>query len=523
MYNIVIAEDEAIVREGIIKTVDFEKYGFHLADMCENGKTALDAIEKYHPDVVITDICMPIMDGLELSEKIHTHYPDTKIILLTGYSDFEYARKAIELGVCEYVLKPVSSKILKEMLTKLKTRLDIEKAKKSQITQLETNLHSTKSIVIEHYLNSLIAAERSLDDVQKDFSRLGIIFNPENPAAMIIYPDNSHKIQMEFDINTDILSYAIDNVTREICADRGLVFRTESHHVIVIIKNHTYAVSLAKKIQEAVAGVFDTTVSVFIGCHVTDVSKICLSYENAEYIRSYHQMFQDGAIIDCTSIKFDNAVTTFYNKQYDKRIAEYVKQGMDCRCLINKMASDIKNLFLPYADINVYIKNLVSMLLSTTEEMTLSPFTGYCDIPDFREDVTIECVADALYRFISDCTAHISLQKGGTEKQLVEKAKQYIRENYKNPQISLKDICSHLCVSSSYFSAKFKSETGITFVEYLTRIRIDKAKTLLKTTSLKSYEIACEVGYPDSHYFSVIFKKHTGISPKEYKENEKLH
>lgn len=364
MIKVFLVEDEAIIRRGIKKNVEWEKNGFEFVGEAGDGEYAYPQILKTEPDILITDIKMPFMDGLELSHLVKKILPNTKIIILSGYNEFEYAKEAITIGISEYLLKPVTAASLTAVLRKVKEEIREEKE---------------KSRLLERYFVSYEKYNAFLDKTDytgvdrkliQDFLKLG----SAGEEGMFI--------------------------------DEYLAAVGENNYRSLLLRQYM-------------------TIDIFF----------------------------------C--------------------VQEFLKGLSVCADEIPPELGDIK-----------YIPKIV-----VSEEQTVS-------------------YLKELFAFAISERDQVSGNRYGS---LIDTAKQYLAEHFESNDVSLNTVAAQVGVSSSYFSSIFKQETGQSFVEYLTKLRIDKACELLRCTTLRTAEIGERVGYNDPHYFSATFKKVTGVSPKDYK------
>ena len=368
MIKVFLVEDEAIIRRGIKKNVEWEKNGFEFVGEAGDGEYAYPQILKTEPDILITDIKMPFMDGLELSHLVKKILPNTKIIILSGYNEFEYAKEAITIGISEYLLKPVTAASLTAVLRKVKEEIREEKE---------------KSRLLERYFVSYEKYNAFLD--KTDYTGV----------------------------------------------DRKLI---------------------------------------------QDFLKLGSAGEEGMFIDEY------------LAAVGENNYRSFLLRQYMTIdiffcVQEFLKGLSVCADEIPPELGDIK-----------YIPKIV-----VSEEQTVS-------------------YLKELFAFAISERDRVSGNRYGS---LIDTAKQYLAEHFESNDVSLNTVAAQVGVSSSYFSSIFKQETGQSFVEYLTKLRIDKACELLRCTTLRTAEIGERVGYNDPHYFSATFKKVMGQSPKDYRAGQK--
>ena len=364
MVKVFLVEDEAIIRRGIKKNVEWEKNGFEFVGEAGDGEYAYPQILKTEPDILITDIKMPFMDGLELSHLVKKNLPNTKIIILSGYNEFEYAKEAITIGISEYLLKPVTAASLTAVLRKVKEEIREEKE---------------KSRLLERYFVSYEKYNAFLD--KTDYTGV----------------------------------------------DRKLI---------------------------------------------QDFLKLGSAGEEGMFIDEYLAAVGENNYRSLLLRQYMTIDIFFCVQEFLKGLDGHTDE-------IPPELGDIK-----------YIPKIVG-----SEEQTVS----------------------YLKELFAFAISERDLVSGNRYGSLIDTAKQYLAEHFESNDVSLNTVAAQVGVSSSYFSSIFKQETGQSFVEYLTKLRIDKACELLRCTTLRTAEIGERVGYNDPHYFSATFKKVTGVSPKDYK------
>ena len=371
MHKVFIVEDEEILREGMKKNINWEEAGYEFSETAKDGEEALTLIRKCMPDIIITDIKMPFMNGLEMSKIIKEENPSIKIIVLTGYDEFDFAREAISIGADEYLLKPFSAKKLLNSLNQISEKIIKEKEEKV-LTYEKYILEKELLKTFENKGENIQEFYKNDNEIIEDFFKFGKLTEIDS------FVNNYVKNLKESSINSYIYTYYIF---------MNLFMSTSK-----FLKN-IGEVKLEDVFPE-----------------IKDIEFFCIETHN------------------------------------DNRLKEAIR--------------------------DIFFK-----------------------VINFRENHKTD--------------------KYGV---IIEEAKSFIRKNLSNPDLSLNLVAYNIHVSPNHFSSIFKSSTGESFTDFLIKIRIEKAKELLNSTTLKTYEISEKIGYPDSHYFSYIFKKNTGLTPSEFKK-----
>jgi two-component system response regulator YesN len=533
MYKIVIADDEDNVREGIRESLNWHELGFEVVGVFENGRELIEALEQLQPDVVLTDINMPFMDGLEVSSYLFEHYPHTKIIILTGYDEFEYAQQALKLKVHDYILKPNTADELHEILSKVKDELDDENRKVEDLSKLKQQLRESLPLVRERFLNQLVTGNIREGKLEDKLAYLGIDLSGSHYLVAVIDVDDHGELQRFYPENeSELLYFAVCNISGEIVTRKknGIVFQNNNEKTIVILHGENVetlreeALRILEEINLSVKEYLRFTVSIGVGDICASLNKIHLSHGRASTALDYRFFLGKNRIIHISDIEGELDESIPYDKLWERKLALGLKSGtqQEIEVIVENIIKNLKESYLPMDRCYIHIQQIIISIMDALDELeirealhsnaTLSPLTEIYGLK------TLDEVEEWLKSYCSRTTSLIVETRNNFCKMQAMKAEEYIKVNYADANISMDMVCKYLVLSTSYFSLIFKNHTGETFIGYLTRIRVEKAKELLKCTDLKTYEIADRVGYTDPHYFNLIFKKATGMTPTVYRK-----
>lgn len=510
MKKIVLVDDEILIRESIRETIDWNKEGFIYCGDAPDGELALPLIEEQAPHILITDIKMPFMDGLELTSVVRQRFPDTKIIILSGYDDFHYAQSALRLGVEDYCLKPFSAAELIQMLHTVSAKIDQERRLKQKITYTTDKLYAdlcggliTTGAAIE------AAAQLDLQIVAPYYATVILSIIPP-------FLEESEKVQAaELLLTSTLTEYS----------DISYFRRSRTETVLILKDSHPDL--LSARIDKLVHDLnhnntpFGLQLSVSCGGVHERLQGIHLSFQEAEDDRMIKKLSRQNkealfqASIDRSpdTVLLDrNSLIHFLKLGNPVEAPHFIAQFSEG---LNKMSW---NSMYAY-----YLINDITLELVQTAKQTFRSDGNQAElIQELQKKIrSIASAEECLDYFLGLYKRLWVWRSAGSDKygELIEKVKLHIQENYHNDQLSLHDISTQIGVSSSHLSKVFSQETGQTMTEYLTATRIGKAKELLKTTRCKTFEIAYQVGYSDQHYFSNLFKKVTGMTPMEYRKH----
>ncbi len=527
MYSILLVDDEVSVRNMIRTSIDWESYGFTVVDDAENGLDALEIIQDKNPDVVITDIKMPYMDGISLIQELRKTHPTTTVIIFSGYDEFSYAQRAVQLDVAYYALKPLAKDDFTALLITLKQHLDEKIEKLTDRKQLEEAYGRARTSLKQQFLADLYE-DRDEDDLPDTASydipgdrrlymtalievaggdgKMNLASVDQILSSGIPEADSSfHTILNGFNVITFFDAPDDDHDTDE------AMFIRKTLHKISSIKKH-----ISFYVKDACAIGVSRPVRRFSDLPESRRQCICaLNYKhrypdyNIYYIgdletrdmaRITSQSTDDGLAELVAEVKLgsretvESAVAAFFEKQVGLSAEKL-------RTILFKVITILSNIALEY-DIDI---------TNNSEIWTALTYI----VSDVN---TIQNISGRMIKFCTNLNAEIEIKRKKSNKRFVEDAKKLIDLHFRDPKFSLNGISESLGVSESYFSSAFKKECGVAFITALNRTRIEHAKTLLHDKQMKVYEVATSVGFSDPNYFSFCFKKMAGVSPQSFRK-----
>ena len=500
MYSVLMVDDEEDVVRAMQKKIDWESIGFRI--MIE----ALDLAEQEAPDVVLTDIKMPYMDGLELAHNLKIMYPAVRILIFSGFDEFEYAKEAIRLEVEEYILKPVDADELRRIFTKIKESLDREMDEKRNVQKLRDYYMESLPLLQENFYSSLVEGNVSEADLTRFLSDYQIEMKSPMYAAVVIHTSTT---QLPEGISAVLLTESVRRLAQEHLANKWdarlfphegnivLLAPCRSQEDVMRITDEAEAFCrLAKHVSQAV-------VTIGIGKICRNLSEIPESYRGAREAVSYRSLYGAGKAINIGEIApgeeraSDNSQKKLLAlfKAVKMSTPETVRREADA--YVQEMVGGGVSLSMHRFMVMELISSLYRFAVSNRIDTE----------PIFGED-------ERLFRNVAN------MDSTQLEDWLC-KVSDYVRDNYSDQELTIDKICGILGVSAAYFSTMFKKETGKTFIAYLTDYRMEQAVQRLIGRDEKTYVIAAQVGYADPAYFSYVFKKKFGVSPSRYRTERK--
>lgn len=540
MVKVFLVEDEIVMREGIKNNIKWEKEGLEFVGEASDGELALPMIREKEPDIVITDIKMPFMDGIQLSRLVKSEMPHIKIIILSGYDEFSYAKEAIGIGVTDYLLKPISSMKLLEEVKKVAKEVEEENRQSALLQQFQREMLENRQLERQQLFYQIISNKISVSEMIDCAKRLDIhllssayniiLFQMKLGEKEIeAYSEDLVKVGKEISVFFEG-NKEIDAFERGV---EGWVFLVKGLSEENVSKNVQDCIStLRGKIKDY------PQIYYFggVGKIATRLSILPECFEQANRAFSYRYMEKNNQILFYENIHTNNLfegsdldIKSLDVGKIDRKIfTNFLKYGLK-----EEITYFIEDYFMGLGKNNIsslFFRQYITMdmyfaTLAFIEELGYSTDIIIEHCGDFREMANVlNCVESTKSYLTRIIMVAIGLRDNASVKKyslILEEAKDYIGNNYHKEDISLNTVAASVNVSPSHFSTIFSQEVGNTFIEFLTKVRMEKAKELLMCSNLKSAEIGYAVGYKDSHYFSYLFKKTQDCTPKEFRSRGK--
>lgn len=525
-YTLLLVDDEEEVIQIILKKINWEGLGFSVIGHADNGVKALEMVEEYQPDVVITDIKMPYMDGIELCKNIREEYPATKMVFFTGFDEFEYAKEAVHLEIEEYILKPLNAVELTNVLTGLKIKMDREVHDRKSAEILRAHYMESLPFLKANFYTSLVEGKLSEEEISKHLADYGIDFEGPYFGCLLIHTSST---QVPEDIDPQLLRTSVYKQVKEYLAERWKVkcFSYMENTVAIASLESEEAVSEltddCDKFCRYIKRVLGAVVTIGVGQIHENIMELSDSYLGAREAISYRALYGVSRSINIKEIApQEKNVSTSANDTELAQLFKMVRLGNEIE--IGDMTRQyFKHAFSAETSLrnhHIAVMELVSALYRFAVNNDISEDEFARVTPDSYSklfDLELGALENWLRSVCLFLHEMIVNARHTSTRTIVDNAKEYIRNNYWEEGISLDEICRTLGVSNSYFSTVFKRETGRSFVGYLTDYRMEKAARLLMETNEKSYVIGKKVGFADPNYFSYVFKRQFGVSPSKYR------
>ena len=543
MLKIFLAEDEVVVRETIKRMIPWEELGFELVGEAADGEMALPLLIRQQPDLLITDIKMPFMDGLTLARLAKKEIPGLKVVILSGYDDFNYAKQAIGIGVEDYLLKPITKNALIERLSEIRSRYEHEKTQKEYYEKFQREMQAYEKNSSRDFFEALVDGSMDMMEVYKRAEKLGLDIVAEAYNVLIFTMNCDEDFSGQRDEYSSWEAESLELLENFFAGhSSAMLFRSNIFSYGVLLKgqretieeNTRACVDEIRKILSRQDGRREWFLAV--GQSVERLSQIQKSYHTAS--RAFSQRY----LYDENILYYDEMETkehpggqaeTEDNAYLQKVDVNALNPAILQKFLSNGLQEETENFVKDYfyAIGQEPMESLVfrNYVILNVRFSVISFIKGLgCDTNEMESADTEEVLAESgknmesaiayAKKMISQAIEIRDQNSGNKNRSILKTAVDFIDSHYMEEDISLNTVANVANVSSNHFSALFSQNMGQTFIEYLTTLRMNKAKELLRCTGMRSSEIAGEIGYKDAHYFSYLFKKTQGMTPSDYRK-----
>lgn len=528
LIKVFITEDESIVREGLRDIVPWEKYGFEFVGDAPDGEMALPLIRKLRPDVLITDIKMPFMDGLALSSIVSRELPDTKIIILSGYSDFEYARQAIDLHVDQYLLKPITKAAIVKALEGTRKKIEQEQEQKDFLRRYEQDTQKYESFSRRAFFEHLVEGSMSVQQIYEEAQRLRLDLNADG-YNFLLFSVYSTQGAAYSDGAAETLEALLDYFLRY---PGYILFRSGlmSYAVLLMGDGQTLQ-DLTNRALDAIQKRCATASSgwcVAIGTPTFRLSGLAQCYSDASRVMAYRHLMPGTHVFNADMLRRESEDTTIGRletlnpeKLDVSIIRSFIQSGTkeEIESFAQRYLADLAG-----AEKSLMFRHYILMSIRINAEVVLQQMGCQMEELNRLPKPELNLPAEQTQQYIiSVLAAALQIRELKSQQEssdIIDGAIRYIDKNFADENISLNSAAQAMGISANYLSALFSQKMGVSFVEYLTQKRMAKAKQLLQRTSLRSSEIAARVGYRDPRYFSFVFRKTQGCTPRAFRSGE---
>lgn len=543
MLKIFLAEDEVVVRETIKRMIPWEELGFELVGEAADGEMALPLLIRQQPDLLITDIKMPFMDGLTLARLAKKEIPGLKVVILSGYDDFNYAKQAIGIGVEDYLLKPITKNVLIERLSEIRSRYEHEKTQKEYYEKFQREMQAYEKNSSRDFFEALVGGSMDMMEVYKRAEKLGLDIVAEAYNVLIFTMNCDEDFSGQRDEYSSWEAESLELLENFFAGhSSAMLFRSNIFSYGVLLKgqretieeNTRACVDEIRKILSRQDGRREWFLAV--GQSVDRLSQIQKSYHTASRAFSQRYLYDENILYydEMETMEHPGGQAETEDNAYLQKVdVNALNPAILQKFLSNGLQEETENFVKDYfyAIGQEPMESLVfrNYVILNVRFSVISFIKGLgCDTNEMESADTEEVLAESgknmesaiayAKKMISQAIEIRDQNSGNKNRSILKTAVDFIDSHYMDEEISLNTVANVANVSSNHFSALFSQNMGQTFIEYLTTLRMNKAKELLRCTGMRSSEIAGEIGYKDAHYFSYLFKKTQGMTPSDYRK-----
>lgn len=541
MLKIFLAEDEVIVRETIKRMIPWENLGFELVGEAADGEMALPLLLRQKPDLLITDIKMPFMDGLTLAKVAKKEIPGLKVVILSGYDDFNYAKQAINIGVEDYLLKPITKNALIERLTEIRSRYEHEKTQKEYYEKFHREMQAYEKNSSRDFFEALVSGSMDMMEIYRRSEKLGLDIVAEAYNVLIFTMNCEEDFSGQREGYSEWEAESLE-LLEEFFSENtsAMLFRCNIFSYGVLIKGQKETIgentrSCVSEIQR----ILDRKEQkrqwfVAAGEPVERLSQIQKSYYSASRAFSQRYLYDENILYydEMASMEKKNVTeddSTYLQKVDVNALNPAILQKFLSNGLLEETENFVKDYFYAIGQEpleSLVFRNYVTLNVRFSVMSFLKEIG--CDTRTLEQEDTEDVLSESskslenaiayAEKIISQAIALRDQNSGNKNRSILKTAVDFIDSHYMEEDMSLNKAANAANVSANHFSALFSQNMGQTFIEYLTNLRMNKAKEYLRCTGMRSSEIAGEIGYKDAHYFSYLFKKTQGMTPSDYRK-----
>lgn len=523
MYKVMIVDDDRIIRKGLMKTIPWAEHGFKLVGEAGDGEQALAIIEQEQPEIIVSDIKMPFMDGLELARRTREINPAIKFIFLTGFEDFSYAKAAIDLQAVDYLLKPVERDVLLAKVEKAAAAYEKEQGSETQLQEAQPYLRAK--------LFQRILAGEDDESLVREGAHLSLDLDHAYVCALLARIDDYAVESVHPAVHHRELKANLANGMEACIAYTGLtagVYALEHDAFAVLVhgdaeEDFAGVKELGEKLCNYVRENFSATITIGIGTVQRGLTGTAASFDDAHAVLEFRHLVGKDTVITPDDI---DRLTPEVQERTDTQedLVEKVRLGLvdDALQLLATMEEELCTSRLPLGDVRMRAVDMLLGLFKGAESWA----PAWCDkfkpnktkyYSQINSMQTVTEIMELLRSLVDNLAQFMVDENENSRLDIIDEVTSYIETHYAEHSLSLQDIGQHVHMNPIYLSVLFKKKKRITFTAFLLQVRMKKAMELLRATSLKTYEVAEQIGYNSPEYFGACFKKYTGTSPLEFR------
>lgn len=548
MKTLIIVDDEPSVLDGLRNYVNWTEQGIELIGTADDGDTGLELIKELKPDIVLTDVQMPAMDGIRMAAEVREVLPFAEIVFISGHNDADYLRSALQIHAVDYLLKPIRRKELVSVMSKVTESLDAEERERSRVKEMQVKLAQSLPLLRERFLLSVISDSINPAHIREklEFLDLTLLSASDYMVVVIMIDDVPQVLDTRSEQDKQLLSYTVLNIIQELIdmQMRGITFEKQPGEYVAILLTpqledgnpeeaeevqspEQELLLLAESIRGNLRQWLKLSVTIGVGEGVNSLSELQSSYKQARGAADQKWYLGKNRILTMDKLESGDYLQYRYETEWGERVLSALRSG-DWERTLSELEQIFARLEQNRRHGSRYAQN-VSLHLILQSGQVMLELNGLTEaweqkeMEAWKQVMRQETMRDLLHytaEYLQEVCEYSLLKRSGKSSEVIERVRLLIGQRYAE-NLSASDIAEGVYLSPTYVRLLFKQETGETLFEYLTKVRIEQAKHLLRNPQNKLYEVCYAVGYTDPSHFSKLFKKITGSTPSAFRELHK--
>lgn len=529
MYEVMIIDDDEEIRERLKLMIEWDRLEMRLSCEAGDSETAQELFLLYRPKIVITDINIPIINGLELAQKMAETDSEVRFIIITGYNDFEYVRSSVKLGAIDLISKPILPEEINKSLQAAAENFRLLRERQASSQAMTELLSESRPMLLEKYLSFLLQSRPgSQEDALKRLKTLQFPIENRYCAVALAAPARG-TFKSE---DTDLILVATKNMADDLLEASGFHRYTYYNDASALVcvasfdfqNGDELLESTLNKLQERMSFYFEVRIFAGIGRQVENPTMLSRSYQEAQTALNYQGILDSGTVVHYKNIKRMEAPVLQDTDRILQKALELLKNGDEEELsvllsgLFNNLAAESSNGIDKVREFSfAYVAAVLSEYLALELDNLMESCTRV--LGELAAATNTQDLFSCLFGLSREVMAQQGRRRSKSRNYVIDAAKEYMIENLSNEKLSLDMVSSHVGLSSVYLCRLFHKESGVSFTEFLNAARIEKAKKLLKETNLKVFEVSYQSGYSNPKHFSYMFRRLVGLTPLEYKND----
>ncbi|MEY8386171.1 helix-turn-helix domain-containing protein [Oscillospiraceae bacterium 38-13] len=529
-YRVLLADDEEEIRTGISRKIDWASLGFVLVGEAGNGEEALELAEQLRPDVVLTDIKMPFLDGLELCRRLRVFLPGARLVVFSGFDDFEYARRAVSMGVSEYILKPINAPELIQVLDKLREQLDRQRLERRDMETLRRRYEESLPVLRELFYTRLLSGQIRPEQVQDRAARYEIDLPQGLWTVALVHVEGPGDEEDRDELLLLSVQSFLEKHFQLAEAFVRVVLYGDMAAMLVRLPGEDRLYPLLEELERLSRlsqSYLGLRLTAGVGLPCRGPEELNRSAAGARSALDYRVLAGGARVVYIGDLEPQATAAPAFEEEDQRALSAAVKLGTREQVdgVVGDLMERLRQAGLSLSRCDLFLLEVVTCLVRLTrsggvavEEVFGERFAGAVSVSDFSS-------LEELGRWLGERSRKLhdllGRRRSDSTWQIVERAKDYIAGHYTDGELSVESLCSHIHLSPTYFSTVFKREMGLSFTAYVTQVRMEEAARLLRETDEKTYRIAEATGFSDPNYFSYVFKRHFGLSPSKFRAGQR--